>query len=212
MHVKIGPYIKWWGPYQIADLVFGNPRPLTKDSDETWRHRWAERLGDWLAYDKHGNDSALCKLCNWIYNRRRRQLYVRVDKYDTWNMDNTLRCIIAPMLVQLQATKRGSPHVDDSDVPVPLQSTMAPATENFELDMNWHHRWNWVLNELIWVFSHDQEAEQDKFFAYPERGETNTLAESIYKVKIDNKGLDAYSSRVANAYRLFGKYYQALWD
>ena len=34
----------------------------------------------------------------------------------------------------------------------------------------------------------------------------------LEKIKIDHVGLDAHQSRKSNGFRLFGKYYQALWD
>jgi hypothetical protein len=32
------------------------------------------------------------------------------------------------------------------------------------------------------------------------------------KLKVDHEGLKAYEERKANGFRLFGKYYGALWD
>jgi len=34
----------------------------------------------------------------------------------------------------------------------------------------------------------------------------------IEKIKIDKEGLGAHQDRKSNGFRLFGKYYQALWD
>jgi hypothetical protein len=31
-------------------------------------------------------------------------------------------------------------------------------------------------------------------------------------IKVDREGLDAWQARKANGYRLFGKYYEGLWD
>jgi hypothetical protein len=32
------------------------------------------------------------------------------------------------------------------------------------------------------------------------------------KLKVDRAGLEAWQARKSNGYRLFGKYYEALWD
>jgi len=32
------------------------------------------------------------------------------------------------------------------------------------------------------------------------------------KLKVDREGLEAHQKRKANGYRLFGRYYQNLWD
>lgn len=208
MKVKIGPYKTYWGPYQIANLVFANPPKSWITEDElTWRHRWSERLGDWLA------KTWVNKLCEWIYSKRSRMIYVRVDRYDTWNMDETLRHIIHPMLVQLRATKHGSGIVDDEDVPTHLQSTSAPPTaEAWDLDDNFHLRYEWLLDELIWVFGTDHEANRSSFFDHSDVDATLPVMEQIKTTKFDREGLHAYEARMQNAYRLFGKYYQTLWD
>ena len=52
-----------------------------------------------------------------------RKIDVQLDKFDTWNMDDTLAHIILPMLKQLKETKHGSHIVDDEDVPEELRTT-----------------------------------------------------------------------------------------
>jgi len=207
MKVKLGKYPKWWGPYQIADLVFCNPPTVIDDKDETWRHRWSYALGSWL-----GKINWFVELCEWIHKRRKRMVYVKVDYWDTWNMDDTLRHIIGPMLVQLQATKMGSGFVDDEDVPAHLRSTACPKPPNeWETDDNFHQRYEWLLSELIWVFTADHEAAEGEFFTLKPR-EPGTKFNLFNDCTMDEVGLREYQARVQNAYRLFGKYYQTLWD
>ena len=38
------------------------------------------------------------------------------------------------------------------------------------------------------------------------------LNKNLHKIKIDQPGLKAHQDRKANGFRLFGKYYQGLWD
>jgi hypothetical protein len=33
-----------------------------------------------------------------------------------------------------------------------------------------------------------------------------------YTFKVDREGMQAYQDRISNGFRLFGKYYEALWD
>ena len=211
MKVKIGPYLTWWGPYQIASLVFGNPKEdWTGETPPTWRHRWADKLGDWLANTKFAD------LCQWVYDRRRRQVYVHIDNYDVWNMDDTLRLIIGPMLVKLKAIKHGSGFVDDEDVPPHLRSTAPGARDGCEnpwdSDANLHHRYDWLLDELIWVFTHDQNAAEEGFYDHSGVDRSANLSTQVKQMRVDREGLDAYHARKRNAFRLFGKYYQTLWD
>jgi len=122
-------------------------------------------------------------------DKRQQKVKVRIDPWDTWSMDHTLAPIILPMLVQLKATKHGSPDVNDKDVPKHLRSTSAPPKENdWDIDDNWHKRWEWVMDEMIWAF---EQKNLDDFT-------------SDYNTK--------HFKRMSNGFRLFGKYYENLWD
>lgn len=218
MKVKIGPHPSWVGPYQIADAVFGWPDKYCDDEQRTWRHRYAEQLGDWLA------NTWVADFCQWIQDHRPRQVYVRIDRYDAWNADHTLSLIALPLLRQLKEQKHGAPHVDDEDVPagLGLRSTEAPAKESeWDVDANHFDRWEWVLDEIIWA--HYQEANDnpgeeecwqhdlpDPNWPYPSEG--TQLEQLIGRLDCDDAKLKAFHQRKQNGFRLFGKYYQALWD
>ena len=201
MKVYIGPYKQWIGPYQIADMIFFwvDRRGIFPDDDprwERWDYKAADAFGDWLADIKW-----LYKFCNWLQAKRKRNIKVRIDEYDTWSMDHTLAIIVLPMLKQLKATKHGSPFVDDEDVPEHLRSTTAP--ELTEDEKNWgepdalfHARWNYVLGEIIFAFDLELDDErEDKYYKNSDYDEMNKVFE-----------------RQKNGYRLFGKYYSGLWD
>jgi hypothetical protein len=115
--------------------------------------------------------------------------YVRIDPWDTWSMDHTLAMIVVPMLRQLRAVNHGAPLVDDEDVPEHLRSTAAPPRENeWDTDANHFLRWDWVMDEMI--------------FAFETKLNDNYIIESTPEDR----------QRVSNGFRLFGKYYQGLWD
>lgn len=210
MKVVIGPYKSWIGPYQIADAVFWWQ---DKYSDTCpWADR-AHRFGTWLAERKDGSDTWLLKFCNWLETKRKRNIYVRIDKFDTWSMDHTLSFIILPMLKQLQATKHGAPMVDDEDVPDNLKSTNAePKEEEWDTDSNHFLRWDWVLDEMIWAFEQQADGSEDQFYDHGEKVLGESLEDSWRRMKVDEQGLKAWQARKANGFRLFGKYYEALWD
>ena len=204
MYVKIGPYINYIGPYQIADL-------LQKVGVSEKR---CDKLGDWLA------NTPIYTFCEWVESKRNCTVKVRIDKYDTWSMDSTLAHIILPMLKQLKDTLHGAPDIDDKDVPKKLRSTSAPEKENdWDSDDNLFARWDWVLDEMIWAFGQVNEDWQDQYYKEP-RGEWHTkdpendISEIVWDKKpvIDTKGLNAHNKRMQNGFRLFGKYYQNLWD
>ena len=191
MKVNIGPFKRWIGPYQIAEkLLFW----WDKDDDRVFN------FGTWLAENKDGSDTWLTKACMFIESKRKRKVQIRIDKYDTWNMDGTLAYIILPMLKQLQKTKHGSPHVEDKDVPKELRSTSAPPKKNeWDTDDLWHKRWEWVLDEMIYSFEHCH-PDNDWEAAYHKNGE------------FDVKGYRKHDERIQRGLTLFGKYFRALWD
>lgn len=92
----------------------------------------------------------LVKLGRFPKNDSERKISIRIDKWDTWNADHSIALIALPLLIQLKETKQGSPNVDDQDVPELLRSTAAPPKENdWDTDDNWHLRWDYVMDEMI---------------------------------------------------------------
>ena len=187
MKINIGPYARWFGPYQIAEKIL-----FWKDKDDDA----VFAFGEWL--DKH---TPITEIASWFFHKRK--VEIRIDPYDTWSMDHTLGLIIVPMLKQLKATKHGSPSVADADVPEELSSTSAPAKENeWDLDDNHHKRWEWVMDEMIWAFEQIVDDDHEsQFFDY-----------SVKPYLYDKDGHVKHSERIQRGTILFGKYYQGLWD
>jgi len=179
-------------------------------------------------------ETLLYKFLSWLHSKKVRRVEVRIDKYDTWSMDHTLAYIVLPMLEQLQKTKHGSPGVDDEDVPegVGLRSTEAGPKENeWDTDENWFKRWDWVLDEMIFAFECKvDDSWQDAFrsgvhdyITVPVDRDGNEVPKGEHKFwqmkdgpkntyKCDYDGMRVVEARIQNGFRLFGKYYQALWD
>jgi hypothetical protein len=213
MKVHIGPYKSWIGPYQIADALCFWAKPVKDECGFESKPGWVHKFGTWLSENKDGSDTWLLKLCQWIANKQQRHIYVKIDRWDTWSMDHTLSLIILPMLKQLHATKQGAPLVDDEDVPDYLKSTSAPKPqEAWDVDDNHFLRWDWVLAEMIWAFEQQADGSDDQFYDHGTRVPGESLQESVDRLKVDRAGLEAWQARKSNGYRLFGKYYEALWD
>ena len=125
---------------------------------------------------------------------------VQIDPWDTWSIDHTLAHIVLPMLRQLKETKHGSPDVDNEDVPEELRMPDGWYEEKYsrngETDPHFFDRWDWVLDEMIYAF--DCKANKDDVYV---RYDTN-----------DRDGMNKEQERISNGFRLFGKYYEALWD
>jgi hypothetical protein len=132
-------------------------------------------------------------------------------------MDATLALVALPMLKQLRATKHGSPYVDDLDVPTPIRSTAPGARDRCEeaYDLDEHHfqRWDWVLDEMIWAFEQKVDDNAvDQFYDYGTSVPGENVMDAVKRIKVDSEGLKAWQARKSNGFRLFGKYYECLWD
>lgn len=145
---------------------------------------------------------------------------IRIDPWDTWNTAHTLADIIYPMLKQLKKTQMGAPFTDDEDVPEHLRSTAAKPKKN-EWDTDEFHfkRWNWILGEMIWAFGElakDRDPDfclvAPKFKFVKKEGQEWSEMVTIREGKYDIEKQKAYQARKNNAFRLFGKYYENLWD
>jgi hypothetical protein len=165
--------------------------------------------------------------------------YVRIDRYDTWSMDHTLADIVLPMLKQLRATKHGSPMVDMEDVPEHMRTV---DHENWESQQAFdfyhadgvpktacdlHDRWAWVLDEMIFAFEHKVDDSWEQAFCTGEIDHKtvacawdDTGKATMYRWEdgpnhtyhIDMAGRQIVQDRISNGFRLFGKYYEGLWD
>lgn len=223
MKVYIGPYKNWFGPHQLAEkLCFWAKKDVVDENGYKDYPDYVFKFGEWLAYGKwRGVDNIplpknnlfthdepetwLYRLMQWYDKKKKRNIKIRIDKYDTWSMDTTLALIVLPMLKQLKETKHGSPMVDMEDVP---ESMRATSTEDYDCQTTFdfyndpelckqnvqcdiHDRWNWVMDEMIWAF---------------ERMNFNNDDETDYVFDEEKE------KRMNHALMLFGKYFRGLWD
>ena len=219
MKIYISNYrYHWISPYTIIENIFfwtdwskcGRNKGVIEDKDYVdhpeWVERWANRITP--------ISNSIRVVLDLIYPPIK---YVKIDRWDTWSMDHTLSYIILPMLKQLSETKHGAPYTEDEDVPEYLRSHMAQPKENeWDTDSLHFMRWDWILAEMIWAFEQQlKDDDESEFFDHSECKDLKDIKdwnERISKVKVDNEGLEAHQKRKANGFRLFGKYYQNLWD
>ena len=214
MRVNIGPYTNYIGPYQIADAIFFWCEKYPEDKlEERWDYRAKDWLGDWLAKDSNGKDSKFTKFCTWVNEHKKRKVKIHIDRYDVWSADHTLALIILPMLKTLKETKQGSGCIDPADVPDHLWPTVVPGPSNNYEDDTIHTRYEWFLDELIWTFEQMvDDDDESKFYDHSAVDDSASLNNQIRQIKTDWDGLHAHKDRIANGLRLFGKYFQTLWD
>ena len=168
------------------------------------RHMRKKYGFDWPSNQSH-EDSVLesiedgvqsvYNMFNWLWlDRRTQKIKVRIDKWDTWSMDHTLAHVIHPMLVQLKATNHGYP---------------SGLTEK---------KWDNIMDEMIWAF--EQKLRDDwegDYYEYrelglEEEGKDNLASFGSKLVWEDPEGRAAHQKRMTAGFKLFGKYYENLWD
>ena len=243
MKVRIGPYKDWFGPYQLAQkILFWIP----KEKDEYGYPHTADRVhnfGEWLA---HGSvlpeptvgeehtfaddrpETWIYRLLLWIDKKKKRKVYVHIDRWDTWNMETTLGYIVRPMLKQLREKKHGAPDVDAEDVPEhlrPSENDVKSYNIDGTTDDLFFKRWDWIMDEMIFAFeSLEGGANEDwedqfttgkydfRFKKIDEKGTSEMVHGPNHTAETDWDARKAYGARIQNGFRLFGKYYQHLWD
>jgi hypothetical protein len=190
MKVKIGPYVNWFGIYQIADKIFFWIDDRKSIDYDEFYNRWDVKLRD--SFTNWLSKTWVHDFCVWLYKFQKRKIEVRLDPYDTWSLDHTLALIIHPALIQLRDTNHGYGMIDPEDCP---SIGKGDETDYGTSDDKALDRWNWFMDEIIWAFG---EIANDN----PNEPKFNSGGDEMI----------AYHNRIQNAMVLFGKYYRALWD
>jgi hypothetical protein len=116
------------------------------------------------------------------------------------------------MLKLLKEKKHGSAYVDDADVPEHLQYKEALNNQDHpDHDDLIQKRWSWVLDEMIWAFEQkSRPGGWDSDYYEFEKDPTATLG--VKFTKNDREGSKKHQARMSNGFRLFGKFFESLWD
>lgn len=214
---------------------------LRKDGGKGYEKRWDYRAHEWLGnFLAHGfsketpeQKRKLCsdrhttwfyKLLTWIHSKQKRRIWIKTDPWDHWNAEHTMSLLILPILKDLREHKHGAGYIDDEDVPENLRSTAAPPKENeWDTDDNHFARFDWVLDEIIWA--HEQIVDDNweeqyttgecdwEFQKCEDRPEFSTMVEGPnHTYTMDWEARKKHQARIDNGLRLFGRYYQTMWD
>ena len=232
MKVKIGPYRSWVGPYQIAEKILFW---MDRHEDErvhnfgTWLDEnipGLTRLCLWVEskkkrkikikidpYDTWSMDHTLALII----------LPMLIQLRDTKHGSPLVDVEDVPEELRIHGYEDWSHQLefkfDDH--------------EQYEKD-SWditHRRWLWVLNEMIFAFECVLNDDWDEQFwsgewgdiKFEETGEEalNPITDKVEKLSTvvstgdrtcDWKARQEMQDRISNGLRLFGKYYQGLWD
>lgn len=230
MKVYIGPYPHWWSVTRFESWITRKIHKVeysyqVEEEDYTRLEKFIFKFTDaWQWVLNHTVNKV---------NQQNRTEKIRIDYYDTWSMDNTLALIILPMLKQLKKDKHGAPLVDDKDVPVELRSTSVKKKKKNKWDTDENHfkRWDWVIDEMIWVFEQKVDPDEGRSNYYdPYKPNEKVDATNIVHSSLSEKDMEEhmemmrkmgkfnrtkykkYMARKQKALILFGKYFEALWD
>lgn len=215
--------VNWFGPYQLFYPVekFLIKLGYTEDQAFDFVHDIVEHIPNrpFELIDKFRRSLP--------WNKQ----VVKIDKWDTWNMDTTLAHIILPMLKQLKETKHGIPcefaEVGGENWNSQLCFDFYSEDTNQLFEEKAVARWDEVMDKMIWSFEQkllDATSEDAYWEPYWEDMTPEEVVEetenSIYKQldvehprkKINREKMEEYRRRVDEGFELFGKYYQSLWD
>ena len=143
----------------------------------------SERICDFLWFT-----CKIDKIATFWYDvySSKRKVKIRVDKYDTYNFDNTLATIILPCLKQYRSNSFSIFIADKGDAPCTYYN------DDFK-------RWEWIVDQMIYSFNEIANNPDGDFNFWTEDGH-------------DKNGYECYRIRVDNGLRLFGRYYRNLWE
>lgn len=242
MKVYIGPYKNWVGPYQLLDMLFfwQEKYPLDEAIEERWDYKLKDRLGDWLAstwvnkfcnwihskkkrkevvklhhYDTWGTDHTISIITLPLLKQ------LRDTKHGSPNVDDE------DVPEELKSTSAPKPKhdydIDDNHhkrwdwvlnemIWAFEQKLDDKAEDQFhsgDHDIHWQkvdQEYNPVgepkpLGERDPLF----EEEKGKFYWTMVHGPNDTHV-------FDREGWEKWNARKRNGFKLFGKYFEALWD
>lgn len=204
MRVKIGPYLTWWGPFQVADLL----KKVGVSEDRCYS------IGEWLS------DTWVGDFCQWIYDKRSRTVKVHIDKYDCWSADSTIAFVVAPLLrafvaqgiqgiPQLNAEEYGPYAAMIEEIGGATIGSDSPKKyTDEEVSFSWYVReqvWRAVLDSMI--YSMEQINGGFDMVIYEQYKDT---APDWQQRWIEHAKLE--EARIQQGLDYFGKYFRAIWN
>ncbi len=194
MKIYIGKYVSYINSYTISDKLkfFG------------LSEKKCYEVGNWL------NNTWVKPFLNWIYDKKKRVVYTKIDDYDVWNLDNTLAQVILPALKEYRKITFAIPSNihDTAGLPYPTETD-----EEYEIALK---KWHETLDKMIWSFEQITSDYEQQFYSV--EGE---IADPIFKdgqlnwktkPTIDFDALKHHDKKIQEGLDLFGKYYRNLWD
>lgn len=240
MKVYLGPYNNWIGPYQIADMIFfwQEKYPYDETLEERWDYKLKDKFGDllaktWIAdicewihkkkerkveiridsYDIWSADHTLSLIIHPVLVKLKEAKHGS-PMIDDEDVPEELRSTSAP-------PKEEEYDVDDNhhkrwDWVLDEMIWAFEQHNDEDADMQFHsgkHDTYWqkvdihgnIIDEKLYRLGEDKGDTSKGVLWQMVKGPNDT---HVY----DREGHEKWDARKRNGFRLFGKYFQALWD
>lgn len=143
---------------------------------------------------------------NWPKNpAKERKVNIRIDKWDTWSMDNTLSLIIEPMLKQLKVTQNGYPSGLEEQEWNEILDKMIFAFES--LNSDWEDQYHSGEIDFVSIPIDKDGNEVDRKDAVYYRMDKGPKDTHVF----DEEGWRKHDEKIQEGLELFGKYFRSLW-
>lgn len=161
----------------------------------------------------------------------KRKIKIKMDGYDTWNLDSTLAYILVVALKQMKKDNNGIPSTmfgDDYKTDLRKgESRKAYKNRLKKSESVALKRWLEILDKMIWSFQQINRDYQTQYYSgrsdirWVLLKETKDLPEDkqLYEMKkgpkdtfrVDRKGLQKHEERIQEGIDLFAKHFRSLW-
>ena len=154
-----------------------------------------------------------------------RKIDIKIDNFDTWNLDHTMAMILYPALLQLKEIKHGLPSEfaevggEDWHNQQSFDFYSETTAECFALG---EKRWGEVMDKMIWSFQQLALDNYDDKYHHGEmkmgwtdmdsNGLSTMIDENPGEHWYDHVGHLLHHDRIQEGLDLFSKYYRNLWD
>jgi hypothetical protein len=221
MKINFGPYPKWFGPYQLADLL---------------KYVGVSESARDIIAEKYIPMAPFAWLHNLLGDRKEK---VVIHHYDAWSADHTLAKIIAPLLRMVKQDKQGIPGEFLGEEYNQLVSSKefwdekgsGPLHDRADiLFKEGIKKWDETLDHMIWAFEEYDNEDWDEPYWTGEYGKFESVStgetmwnpltkkdEETFQLKstgdrtCDWEGRQKHWDRMQEGINLFAKHYSSLW-
>jgi len=139
------------------------------------------------------------------YTDEGQDVQVIIHDYDVWSMDSTLAHIIVPMLKKLKEIQHGHPsNLTEEEWDEKLDEMIWAFEQKL---INWEEQYIIQQGEIDWDSTEKDEAGNSII-----RRSKEHIVDWTNQQIVDWDARTAHHNRMTNGFKLFGEWYEHLWD